>query len=101
MSWDKNTVNVSEVDATVKVLNNVKIPYNITVLGEVEGDGWADGETKYKLRRLEYGNVVLLECMYRTHDCDSDDYLQSVEFPKDQEPKGWELEQYEPEPSDW
>lgn len=93
MSWDKNTIRTTEIDATLKVLNNAKIPYFLKVLGKVSGRGnndeYPDGE--YECRKLSYGDVVLMERMECTSDCDADDYFVSCSFLKGHEPKTWEL----------
>jgi len=102
MSWDKNTINMSFIDSTIKVLKNLEIKYQLTKLGEVEGYGNNDiycGEAieedhkTYSIRKLEYGNKIIFEQMLRSEDCDMDDYLVSIEYESGKEPKTvWKLE---------
>lgn len=96
MSWNKNTRVESSVDATIEVLKKLSVPYTVTVLGTVIGMGLNDYDDKrYDIRRLQYRDTVLLEAMYRTEDCDSDDYLISYDFTLDTEPKAWKIEEQE------
>ena len=96
MSWNKNTVVMSSIDATVSTLNNVGVEYSLELLGEVAGNGLNDsygmGSGIYPIRKLTYGNKVLMEQMNRSDDCDADDYLVSIEFQKGEEPIVWPLE---------
>ena len=98
MSWEKNTINLSELDSVVAMLKKDNRPHTMTVLGEVLGLGLNDDSRyNYKIRRLEYTTLsgqgyVVLEQMQRTSDCDSDDHLVSMEYKKDEEPKNWQLE---------
>ena len=106
MSYNKNTINKSTVDATIKLLKELKIPYKVKILGQVMGLGLNDdiwGEDikeeihcdhkYYDIRRLEYRDVVILEKMIRNKDCDIDDYIMSYEFKKGLEPKDWKVEE--------
>jgi hypothetical protein len=96
MSWNKNTVVMSSVDAVVKTLNDVGVEYNLELLGEVSGCGLNDdygfGRDKYPIRKLTYGDKVLMEQMNRSSDCDCDDFLVSREFKRGDEPIVWPLE---------
>ena len=105
MSWDKNTINMSQIDNNIKMLDNLKIKYKLIKLGEVEGHGnndtyweitYEEEIKKYPIRKLEYGNKVIIEQMLRSKDCDMDDYLVSVEYDLVQYAKLplWELERY-------
>ena len=97
MGWNKNTIVASAIDFTIDTLKNLGVPYTLTTLGEVNGDGLNDdyfGTGKYPIRRLEYLDKIILEQMERTYDCDFDDHLKSSQFAKDQEPKSWPLELY-------
>ena len=95
MSWNKNTIRMTEVDATLKVLCKARIHYTLETLGFVGGRGLNDeGEGKYECRKLTYGDVVLMERMDCSSDCDADDYFVSLEFRKGEEPTFWELSFY-------
>lgn len=100
MSWNKNTVDLSEVDAAERVLRNLKIPYHLSTLKKVQGRGLNDTDDsldnlydldnqKYLIRRLQYRDIVLLEQMVRTCDCDADDVICSYTFNLTSEPKVW------------
>jgi len=95
MSWDKNTLILSEVSSIVSLLDELHISYTLTVLGTVHGRGLNDtlsDRNYYEIRKLEYKDSVVLEQMHRTEDCDADDYIISMRFIKGQEPKTWPLE---------
>lgn len=97
MSWNKNTIVNSALDATIKVLEDVNVPYTLSVRGWVSGNGLNDdidwGESKvYELRRLQYGQHIILEQMERACDCDADDYLNDKEFASYEEPGNYPLE---------
>ena len=94
MSWNKNTINFSEVDSAAKWAKRFNIPHKLSTMGTVVGMGLNDiidmeNSVQYDIRRLEIGDIVLLERMERHPDCDMDDYLVSVEFSKKNEPKNW------------
>lgn len=96
MSWNKDTINVSEIDSTIRVLETLNEPYKLIILGEVMGLGLNDtlghGQEEYPIRKLEFRDKVVLERMDRTEDCDADDYLVSFMFDKNKVPKKWKLE---------
>ena len=93
MSWNKNTINLSFVDATVKVLRNLEIPYSLSPRWYARGYGVNDGDDKeYPLHRLQYNKIVILERMERTTDCDTDDVITSTQFNLEEEPKDWKYE---------
>jgi len=102
MSWNKNTINTSEVNAALVILKDTNTPYTLEVLGSVNGDGLNDdfGTGSYECRKLTYGGKVLMEHMIRTFDCDSDDCFTSVRFDKGKEPatKDWRLSYYQHDP---
>lgn len=97
MSWDKCTINLSKLDSVKEILDELKVPYKLTILGEVDGRGLNDDsfmgtaneDVMYKLRRLEYNDNVVLEKMVQDADCDSDDYVVSEKFKLSNEPKDW------------
>lgn len=97
MSWDKNTIITSDIDFIIRLLDRFKVRYKIKIIGEVAGLGLNDyfaGRDVYQIRKLTYCDIVVLEQMHRTHDCDSDDVLTSKEFKKKDVPKKWPLETY-------
>jgi len=103
MSWNKNTINLSYINSTIEVLDNLKIRYELTDLGKVVGLGNNNGifeENKYHtLRMLKYINenwkeVIILEQMQRIKSCDIDDLIISKSFTEDNVPQRWPLEIY-------
>ncbi len=105
MSWDKNTVNMSNIDGTILTLKKLGVPYKVTILSKVKGLGLNDdifeedikgilhpGIRYYDIRKLEYKDTIILEKMLRDNDCDFDDVIVSYEFKKGQEPKDWKTE---------
>jgi len=92
MSYNKNTVNISEVEATLDVLKTNNIAHELTVIGIVDDHGINSEGVKHQLFRLRYNTVVLLEQMQRTKDCDGDDMIVSYKFPLASEPKMWDTE---------
>lgn len=105
MSWDKNTIVLSNLDNVATTLEEIGIPYKITELGKLKGFGlnddlYGDKDKYYPIRKLEYTtvkglNVVIAERMIRTHDCDSDDTLISVKLPQSTfDDNEWKLEIY-------
>ena len=87
MSWNKNTVIVSEVDATVRIMDSMGMKYQLHKLGEVANMGL---EVQYDpdvlhnvpIRAIEFVDVqgvkhLLIVQMQRTLDCDSDDFVVS------------------------
>ena len=95
MSWDKNTIITSSVDSIIETLSNLNTPYCLEEIGKVRGYGLNDdynGVDFYPLRKLEYGDFVVLEQIIRTTDCDTDDTIISKSFPKDKIPKRWKKE---------
>ncbi len=79
MSWNKNTVNCSEVYGRVKVLKECLQYHILTKIGRVVGQGLND-HGDYDLFQLEYKDSdgvthILRQQMQRTQDCDSDDYI--------------------------
>lgn len=95
MSYDKNTRNCSEVDKTIELLKELKIPYKLKILGTVTGNGLNDDYAKtdkHEIRRLDYKEKVILERMEQNTECDSDDFIISKKFEKNKVPKKWEIE---------
>ena len=95
MSWNKNTISFSELDAAKRTLDSLKASYQVSTVKEVEGMGLNDYDNKpYLLRRLVYADTIILEKMIRHSDCDVDDIIVSQSFPSTQEPKDWIWEEF-------
>ena len=93
MSWNKNTIKISEIDIIINLLQELNTPYKLTILGKVKGLGLNDtGDVYYEIRKLEYKDIVILERMERSKDCDADDVIVSYVFEKDKEPENWKIE---------
>ena len=94
MSWNKNTLNVSKLDFAIEILKDLNIPFNCEIIGKVQGFGLNDNypDNYYNIRRLTYGNFVILEQMIINDDCDFDDFITSSKFTKDKEPYNWQIE---------
>ena len=91
MSWDKNTISVSWLDATKRVLDNLSIPYMLSSIGRFRGSGLNDDDDKmHELRRLQYKSKVILEYAELDADCDTDDVIHSEEFDRGSEPLDWQ-----------
>ncbi len=101
MSWNKQTRIQSDIDGAVQALKEPGVvPFELDVLGTVAGHGLDDNmdffgpSMIYDIRRLRFGNVVILEQMVRNPDCDADDVIVSRQFIAGEEPKteDWPLE---------
>lgn len=93
ISWDKNTIKTSAVDSIIHTCRILRVPYTIEILGYVEGHGLNDElNKKYPIRKLIIDKLVVMEQMFRTNDCDADDYLVHYIFESEEAPKDWELE---------
>lgn len=93
MSWEKMTVNHSELEAVKRTLDKLKVKYKLTTLGTVTGYGINDYYGRqYAIRKLTFKNTIVLERMLRALDCDLDDIIVSYEFKKGKEPKKWKIE---------
>jgi hypothetical protein len=94
MGWNKNTLNISEVEKTIELLKELNINYILTDIGEVQGYGLNDysKKDKHKIRRLEYKDKIILEKIIRTEECDLDDIIVSEKFDKNKVPKKWKIE---------
>ena len=107
MSWNKNTISMSEIDSIMGVLKEMNIDFKCEEIGKVRGCGlndyWncgPDEEKYYSLRKLAYDNFIILEQIIRANDCDIDDIITSSKFDKDKEPSDWEIEIVEEEDED-
>lgn len=103
MSWDKNTINLSNLVGYIELLKELEIPFTIEARGSVKGMGLNDNDEwdeknkcpkmkYYLLSKLSVGNLVFIEQMQRTNDCDSDDYIILLKFNKDEVPDNIPLE---------
>lgn len=92
MSYNKNTLNLSLLNFVVNTLDNLNVSYNLIEIGKIKGMGLNDYNEEYPIRRLEYSDNVILECIERDCDCDVDDVILSVEFKLKDEPEDWEIE---------
>ena len=98
MSWNKNTISMSEIDSTMGVLKDLNVDFRCEEIRKVRGYGLNDylmnefGKTQYSLRRLTYDNFVILEQIIRDSDCDIDDIIVSSKFTRDKEPDDWKIE---------
>ncbi len=93
MSWNKNTI-VSDMDSIIHTLKNAGIPYSVTVVKTVQGRGLNDmfrKDASYPLRKLVYADKVVMEQMQSHSDCDMDDVIVTVEFPKGAEPNDFQF----------
>jgi hypothetical protein len=97
MSWNKNTLNHSQVNRTIELLDELGIPYTLEAIGEVKAIGLNDMMSyihTYWMRRLSYNDKVILEHILRSWDCDVDDIICSEKFDVAHEPQDWKLEEY-------
>lgn len=93
MSWDKNTVNCSEIDSIVRVLQDLKIDHTLFLLGAFEGRGLNDNEedNEHILRQLNYQGFTILEYVEKDADCDTDDVILSWKFEHSKLPEDWQI----------
>lgn len=97
MSYDKNTINLSNLEAVSTALNDLTIEHKTIELAKVRGMGLNDHFSDiedYTLRALVYKDIVEVEQMQRTYDCDSDDFIVSIKFKIDNLPNKFPLETY-------
>jgi hypothetical protein len=98
MSWDKQTIIISEIDSLISLLSQLGVPYGLEKLGNVADNGtWSDPLKALTIRVLTYstnhdGLQTIVEQMQRTIDCDTNDTLVSIKNPKDFDAKSWKLE---------
>ena len=85
MSWNKNTISASSIEATAKALHAVDVEYTLEVIGDTDGFGLNDQEDKkYHLKQLSFFDKrgvknVHRDQMQRTHECDSDDRIVTLD----------------------
>ena len=100
MSYNKNTVNYSHIDTIIEVLWELHISYTVVNLGKVVARGVNDdhhGIATYTMRELTYKDIIVLERMNRSSDCDSDDVISSYkynikEYAKMMQDDKWQIE---------
>lgn len=96
MSWNKNTVNLSDVPAILKLFDEIEYPYVLTELAEVYGNGLNDTDGQvYQIRKIEYTDSkgeqwVILEQFCRDCDCDMDDIIRAYKFVATNVPEDWQ-----------
>ena len=92
---DKNTIIMSEINATIIALKQLEQDYELTELGAVfsEGDGiTSESQEEFPIRKLTYEGTVVYEQMMR--DPEGDDMLVSHRFEADLAPSSvdWDFE---------
>jgi len=95
MSWNKNTINRSEINKTIELLKELNVKYVLKTLGKVPGYGLNDeinNTLKHEIRKLIYNDFIIMEQMIRGQDCDIDDSIFSFKFEKSKVPKKWKIE---------
>ena len=96
MSWNKNTINNSQLYTFAYTFGKVRRPINIEIIGYAEGYGlndiYEDNIGLYPIRKLSFDDIVVLEQMQRTVDCDTDDTIVSIMFDADKVPSDWPIE---------
>jgi hypothetical protein len=85
MSWDKNTISKSTIKTVAFILDMFKIKYDLNVRGKVDGFGLNNINCKqHELFVLKFEvdsrKIILADVMIRTSDCDSDDFIQTLEM---------------------
>ena len=95
--WRKQTQILSRVDAVVALLKERRVHHKLTLLNRVEGRGANDLDAikeryrTYLIRKLEFGEIVILEQLIRTRDNELDDYIISKQFFGKYIPKNWHV----------
>jgi hypothetical protein len=84
MSWDKNTLNNSIIPDIIVLLKAIKIKHKVTEIKRVLGHGCNDEiDTYYTLNKLEVSNMIYIDQIIRTADCDTDDTIITHKFSKE------------------
>jgi hypothetical protein len=84
---NKNTIVTSQIDNLKEIFDIKGTAYRLTILGNITCSGFNDvfdneNKGRYVLRKMEYGNKVLMEQFQKTLGRDLDNYIVSVEFTK-------------------
>jgi hypothetical protein len=83
MSWDKNTYDMSTIRDIIVLLDALQINYKLTKIKNVSGRGNNDNlDNSYTLQKLEVNNIIYIDQMIRTTDCDTDDTIITHKFLK-------------------
>jgi len=83
MSWDKNTINMSTIQSIIVILKQLNIKYKVTEIKKVSGMGNNDNPGDfYSLQKLEIKDMIYIDQMINTTDCDSDDTIITHKFSK-------------------
>ena len=83
MSWNKNTIITSHIDHSIQLLKSMNESFFVEEIGKVRALGLNDDIEYYPIRKLTYKDSIFIEQMQRTHDCDDNDNLTSIEIDKD------------------
>jgi len=94
MTWTKKTINLSKIDDIVFLLIEDNIFHKTSIIEKVVGQGINDlvaggKRIEYRLRRLDYEDIIILECITQSYDMSLDDYILSHKFTKNTIPKEW------------
>lgn len=96
MSWDKNTINNSEIDTIISILKDLEITFILTPIDTFWGRGLNDNfcedepEQTHELRELKFRNFIVLEYVEQDADCDTDDVIMSQKFTSENAPRAWQ-----------
>lgn len=114
MSWTKRTINLSKLDKKQVELKESNLPYVVSLLGKVKGQGINDWEhvplkttvlegihavatenlKYYWLRRLDWEDNVILEKIIQSDDMALNDYVFSMQFKVKTLPKDWQFHEW-------
>jgi len=80
MGWNKNTIDNSNLRIVEKVLKLIREQYKKKLIATVEGRGLNDDlmDGEYKLYAIYVRDKIFYDQMWRTDDCDMDDFIQTV-----------------------
>lgn len=95
MSWTKQTIRLSVVDDVIEQFKKELKQFKLTLMGKVAGQGMNDlsRDTEewrvYLIRRLEFGDTIILEQMVQNGDMELDDFIMSYTYNRKDLPKTW------------
>lgn len=82
MSWNKNTINSSNILYLARALSENGVKIELYKVGEVAADGLNDGgRGSYPIYLLITPKKTYLDVMERDYDCDFDDIIYTHEIP--------------------